>query len=590
MKPFKLFLVISGALTAILLYSGMQAQSPVGFPGPELLSRPTDTSVTVNVVADAAIDAYFEYGTRPGVYSGKTDTVSVTANEPLLTLLSSLKPDTPYHYRMVYRRSGANTWTPREAHTFHTQRPAGSTFTFTVASDSHISITPFGNAALYQAMLQSLGRDNPDFHLDLGDTFSMDTVRTQEQANTNYLAARAFFGLISPSIPVFIVLGNHEQEEGWHLAESNNLAETQPVLSVNARKRYYPNPNPLLSSFYTGNTNKTSRGTQAISGDHLLEDYYAFQWGDAMFVAIDPYWYSTTKPYISNIGGGEAGAGSGDRWDWTLGEEQYRWLKKTLENSKAKYKFIFCHNMPGGIVDYGWGGANGVPNAEWGGHEADGTFTFDKKRPGWGVPIHQMLQDNHVTAVIHGHDHEFVLEKRDGVIYQTMPMAAESRYSYGFQFYQQNDPFTIQVLPNAGYLRVRVSPSGVTADYVRAYLPGDGTNGEVAYSYSMTGPNPKPLAPKVRSLSLNPGSVGSGKASTVTVTLTSPAPKEGVIVSIESDNPGSIVPSNVKVPANAFTATFTLTVRATASASTATIKARLNGSEASAKLTITPVP
>jgi hypothetical protein len=38
----------------------------------ELLGRPTDHSVTVNAIAGQAVQAYFEYGTAPGVYDGQT--------------------------------------------------------------------------------------------------------------------------------------------------------------------------------------------------------------------------------------------------------------------------------------------------------------------------------------------------------------------------------------------------------------------------------------------------------------------------------------------------------------------------------------
>jgi hypothetical protein len=467
--------------------SGAGQPAAADFPGPELLARPTDSSVTVNVVAGAAIEAYFEYGVQAGSYKNKTSVATAAANQPLVSVMNGLNPNTLYYYRMVYRRPGDSDWTVRDEHTFHTQRPPGETFTFTVVSDSHMNITAGVqvNPQLYQVALGNIARDNPDFHLDLGDTFAMDNVTTQEQANNGYLAARSFFGLISRSIPIFIVLGNHEQEEGWHLRDTADLTRTPPVMSINARKSYYPNPNPSLGSFYTGNKNNSGFGSQAISGDHLLEDYYAFQWGDALFVALDPYWYSTTKPYVGNIGGGEPGLGSGDRWDWTLGLEQYQWLKRTLETSKAKYKFIFAHNLTGGIEDYGRGGANAVPIGEWGGHDVDGTWSFDKKRPGWGVPIHQLLIDNHVTAFIHGHDHQFALEKRDGVLYQEVPMPSDVGYSNGFGRYLQNGPYTIKVLPNSGYLRFRVSPSDVTIEYVRVYLPGAGPSGEVAYTYKI---------------------------------------------------------------------------------------------------------
>ncbi len=186
--------------------------------------------------------------------------------------MQGLQPNTLYYYRMVYRRQGGSDWTARAEHTFHTQRPPGESFTFTVVSDSHMNIAAgvAVNSQLYQTALRSIAGDNPDFHLDLGDTFAMDNVSTQENANNAYLATRSFLGLISPSVPIFIVLGNHEQQEGWHLRDSPDPARTPAVLSVNARKRYYPNPNPSLGSFYTGDKNNNGFGSQAISGDHLL--------------------------------------------------------------------------------------------------------------------------------------------------------------------------------------------------------------------------------------------------------------------------------------------------------------------------------
>jgi hypothetical protein len=64
-------------------------------------------------------------------------------------------------------------------------------------------------------------------------------------------------------------------------------------------------------------------------------------------------------------------------------------------------------------------------------------------------------------------------------------MPSDVDYSIGFGRYLQSDPYTIQVLPNSGYLRFRVSPSDVTVDYVRVYLPGAGPSGKVAYTYKI---------------------------------------------------------------------------------------------------------
>ncbi len=226
-------------------------------------------------------------------------------------------------------------------------------------------------------------------------------------------------------------------------------------------------------------------------------------------------WYTTTKPFIGNIGGGESSdTGSGDRWDWTLGIDQYQWLKHTLESSDASLRFIFAHHGTGGTDDYIRGGANGAPYTEWGGRNEDGTtYAFDVRRPGWHAPIHQLLVENHVTAFFHGHDHEFAYEERDGVVYQLVPMAADSGYGFGFQGYRESDPYTIRVLPNSGHLRVSVSGSIATVDYVRAYLPADGTNGQVAYTYTMSGTLGGPPNGGT-SVNVSPGTVSRGEVVT----------------------------------------------------------------------------
>jgi hypothetical protein len=271
-----------------------------------------------------------------------------------------------------------------------------------------------------------------------------------------------------------LAIGNHEQEEGWHISD--------PVGSVavwcrNARKRYFPNPVP--DAFYSGNTETDA----ALDGDQLHEDYYAWNWGDALFIVLDPFWYTTTKPYTGNTGGGETSdTGSGDRWDWTLGTNQYNWLKQTLENSTAKYKFIFMHNMTGGTDDYIREGAYAAPYCEWGGYNENGTtYAFNTRRPTWDAPIHDMLVDNKVSAVFHGHDHQYAHEERDGIVYQSLPSAGFS--GNGFNLYSESDPLTIRVLPSPGHLRVTVVPAQATVAYVQS--------SGVTYSYTIA-PNSPP--------------------------------------------------------------------------------------------------
>ena len=65
------------------------------------------------------------------------------------------------------------------------------------------------------------------------------------------------------------------------------------VWAQNARNLYYSEPAP--DGFYTGNT-------EQVPFVGLLRNYYAWEWGDALFVTIDPYWESPVP--VDNVFGG----------------------------------------------------------------------------------------------------------------------------------------------------------------------------------------------------------------------------------------------------------------------------------------------
>jgi hypothetical protein len=94
------------------------------------------------------------------------------------------------------------------------------------------------------------------------------------------------------------------------------------------------------------------------------------------------------------------------------------------------------------------------------------------------------MADSGVTIFFHGHDHVFVKQDLGGVIYQECPQPDEPGYGHGFS---QEGMYTYgHLVHNSGHLRVSVSPAAVTVEYIRAYLPGDGLNGKVAYSYTIS--------------------------------------------------------------------------------------------------------
>ena len=494
MKSPKILVILFVFVSIFGLYSTPGTLHAQTFNQPELLGRPTANSVTLHVVVSTTVQTQFkvQYGTTSGVYPDSTAPVTVAAsssNVPVTIVISGLSPNTKYYYQLGSSTNGT-TWTWRTstpAHSFYTQRELGSTYKFTITTDGHVGIL-LGTAATQQQTLTNVGTDNPDFHIDLGDTVAMDngntggSVTTETAARNAYLTQRSatYFGKISHSVPIFLVAGNHEQTEGWH-----RLVNNLPFWSINARKRYFLNPVP--DAFYSGNTDNTFTAIVGdVPSDHLLGNYYAWNWGDALFVVIDPFWYTTTKAKNdpATYGGGEdTGAGSGDRWDWTLGDAQYNWLTDVLESSSAKYKFLIMHHPTGGTDDYIRGGAIAGTYVEWGGNNENGSgypSAFTSRRPTWPKPIHQVLVDNKVSAVFHGHDHQFVYETRDGIVYQEVPSAGGAAAFGGVYSEGDHGSYnTIEILTNPGHLRITVAPTQATVDYIAT------TGGGVSYTYNI---------------------------------------------------------------------------------------------------------
>ncbi|KYC52089.1 MAG: Calcineurin-like phosphoesterase [Candidatus Methanofastidiosum methylothiophilum] len=427
--------------------------------GSILLGVPTENSVILNIIPKSDVNVYLEYAKESNKYDSKTGIYSIKANNPNDIILNGLSTDTEYFYRILYK--SGDGYNQSQEHSFHTARQKDSSFTFAIEADPHLDEQ--SDPEIYRQTLRNILSDNPDFLIDLGDTFMSDKllIKSYETIEERHILLRQYFDIIGADVPLFLVLGNHEGESGWELnGREDNIAVWASII----RKQYYPNPVP--NDFYSGNSIE-----EKYVG--LREDYYAFEWGDALFVVIDPYWYTQKKPSI-------------DGWEWTLGIEQYDWLKKTLEGSDAKYKFVFTHHLVGGD-DQGRGGIEKARFFEWGGYNPDGSYGFDTKRAGWGKPIHQLLVENGVDAVFHGHDHFFAKQELDGVIYQLVPQPSHpgtivnTADKYGY--------FNGDILGGSGYLRVTVSPSNVKVDYVRSSLGSgedDYTSGVVVYSYTIS--------------------------------------------------------------------------------------------------------
>ncbi len=94
-----------------------------------------------------------------------------------------------------------------------------------------------------------------------------------------------------------------------------------------------------------------------------------------------------------------------------------------------------------------------------------------------GCPDSPVDGANGVSAFFHGHDHVYAYEKRDGVVYQSVPSPAMT--GSGFSQYYTGQ-YTLQVLPNPGHLRVTVS-----AHHKRPWIISRPPAGPVNYSYTI---------------------------------------------------------------------------------------------------------
>ena len=466
--------------TAAAYLSQLISGIPKAFAAPNLnliLGRPTNASIAVSLMSNEAISATIEFGTTGKTFVSKSSTLQLAPNTPSVFDLKNLKSNTRYFYRVRFKGSGSTTTSLSKVYSFQTQRISGKSFSFSLHGDTHPERAgKMFNSELYYVAMGNVASQNNDFHILLGDDFSIDPLIGKGQATKAnvekiYRTQRDWLGVIGATTPVFLVNGNHEQAAQYLLDGSS----TNPaILAGNARNLFYPLPAP--DNFYTGDQLN-------VPGVGLLRDYYSWSWGDAQFITLDPYWHS--KYAVDNVAGVDQaavnkGANNGktkDLWQVGIGDEQYAWLKKTLENSKAKYIFVFAHHVMG----TGRGAVEVSTDYEWGGRDPKGTTTFKEQRPNWELPIHDLMVKHKVSIFFQGHDHIFVTQERDGLIYQSMPNPADDTFS----MFNEDAYKTGTKAANSGHVRVSVSAQEAKVEYFLAARSKDTNrkNMELAHTY-----------------------------------------------------------------------------------------------------------
>ncbi len=322
---------------------------------------------------------------------------------------------------------------------------------------------------LYTQTLKLVARNKPDFYFLLGDDFSMDRAIERDEVspsvvNDIYKYQRGFLGLIGENTQMCLVNGNHEFGAKFLI----NIGKPQWAQTIaKARTTWFPLP--ATGKIY-------SVDPQSIPEAGLLKDYAAWEWGDCLFVIIDPYWHSESPVDHGRIGGINKPEGKRDLWQSTLGDEQYKWLTNVLTSSQAKWKFVFAHH----VLGTGRGGIEMAHLYEWGGYDPKGNYLFKEKRPLWKHPIHELFKQTNVSAFFQGHDHLYVQQELDGIIYQTCPCPADDTHT-AFNA----DQYKGTIKPNSGFIKVSVSPEQVLVEYISSSL-NDPQSGQVSHSYTIT--------------------------------------------------------------------------------------------------------
>lgn len=351
--------------------------------------------------------------------------------------IDGLSPGSVYDYQLSAGAGSAAT--PLFQGTVTTQRPAGQPFTFALVTDTHIgadlTYTNQGNPQTLRSASAAIAQAAPDFVVNLGDMldfheYGFNTPPPDESiTRLAYLNYRQTFGPTIGNAAHFLAIGGWDSESGCNTAEEIDRSRSQRLL-------YLPGPDA-----------QTYR-----EGGSQYQDYYAFTWGDALFVVLNVFTYTPTCHLLSEY------PGAAD--DWTLGDDQLAWLEKTLAGSSAKWKFLLIHHPVGG-------------NA---GNDTDSAYGRGGGRAaqvGQQATVHAMMRQYGAQIFFYGHDHVFTDMTVDDIHY-SLPGSAGAIW-----YFTPDETGYTQDWEVPGWGRVTVAPDSVHVQFLDL-------SGQILYEYSLT--------------------------------------------------------------------------------------------------------
>ncbi|MBU0639413.1 MAG: metallophosphoesterase, partial [Planctomycetes bacterium] len=465
-----------------------------------MIGRVTGAGAVVNLVTAAELSATVQVRVRwadtpddlPSAPDVSPVVVSSTPWERIELLISGLQPNGRYYYLVQYETSDEpGLWRDLPpAGEFATQKTAGQAFSFCLMADAHwgqpVKVVP-GSPARWngeQCLDRILVAPAGDFLVDLGDSAHPIGIAVEVEAVQRYVDWRAVMAPLTRKMPVYMALGNHEQEAGFyqrgpaeppaHLWNGLSSEQYHQLWATAARLKCIPNPRcdtypeggegaPGYDSIadWWGDDGPWNNGAPMTD----LQNFYAWTWGDALFVALDPFRYTL-------VGSGTV---TNSPSQWTLGPTQLRWLEDVLAASAARWKFVLAHHQVGGGLINVQGDA--IPD---GGDEqayARGSAN-EATRPGTEQAlVHELMLRYGVQFFMYGHEHAFCHSVKDGVNYLCCGRPTflnrwwsrgGMRASYGsIVNAQPSVPWVNALLNVLGYTRIHVSAAAVTVEWIR---------------------------------------------------------------------------------------------------------------------------
>jgi hypothetical protein len=416
--------------------------------GAPLVFAPTASGFRVNVALRTGDPSALRARLRDEASAGDWQELALPAlpaDDVATWTVAGLAPGRRYAYEVRATSAGGDR--TLYAGSAVTARPPGTPFDFAVLADPHIeppSPIPAGldvtsdmwgaDESTLGAVAADIRAGDPDFLVDLGDTLDFhifgfnDPPPDGSWTRLAYLDYRRMLGDTLGRAAHFTVIGNWDGENGCNTADEIQRSRSQRLV-------YLPGPTPDVYP----------------TGGSLNEDYYAFTWGDALFVVLNVMTYTPTCHLL------DTDHGSPD--DWTLGGAQLMWLDATLAAATSKWRFLFIHHAVGGA----------------GGDAADAAYGRGgglAAHVGEQAMVHDMMIRYGVQIFFYGHDHVFTDMVVDGIHY-TLPGSAGAPW----KFTSSETGYT-SYWPDSGHGRVHVAPDRVQVDFVAQ-------GGSVLTSYSI---------------------------------------------------------------------------------------------------------